>query len=407
MGDSWHKLGLELKGTSKLYRLVMDPADSKVLYAATEEGLMKSTDSGVSWTRVVRSIGGYYCQDLVFDPQHPGTLYAGCSGSGFFRSSDKGANWVPSNNGLTGGWAKQLYASPDHPGVVFAQMGVGLFRRENAGEWKEIEPPFAERSLGVNSIFFDCTAPGTVYGFNGSAFWRSRDGRANWTEFEVKQPGVRAMMRGKTDTAQFNSVVQDPADPKTFYAGSWSNREPGTAVFKTTDDGKKWQPSGDGLPTEKVSMLWTAKPGTVLALVDENDLYRTTNGGENWSKVGTGLPDTEIKQLAIDPTMPSRMFAVSDKGLYRSTDGGSAWNRVTSGLQDDEMDAVVVSPRDGQVFAGSFHGVFRSSDGGTTWAAMNHQLPITDVRCLAIEGGSPGRLYAGMAGGSIYSIELP
>ncbi len=71
------------------------------------------------------------------------------------------------------------------------------------------------------------------------------------------------------------------------------------------------------------------------------------------------------------------------------------------------MDAVVVSPRDGQVFAGSFHGVFRSSDGGTTWAAMNHQLPITDVRCLAIEGGSPGRLYAGMAGGSIYSIELP
>jgi hypothetical protein len=29
---------------------------------------------------------------------------------------------------------------------------------------------------------------------------------------------------------------------------------------------------------------------------------------------------------------------------------------------------------------------------------MNHNLPITDVRSLAIEGGTPGRFYAGMAG---------
>ncbi len=407
-GDTWSRLGLELQGTSELFRLVMDPRDSKVLFAATEEGLMKSTDGGVKWTRVVRTIEGYFCHDLVFDPQRPGTLYAGCPGNGFFRSTDGGAHWIASNEGFTGGWSKQIYASPRQPGLTFAQMGVGLFRRDGSGGWTKIKPPFADRwSPGANSIFFDRTAAGTVYGFDGSGFWRSRDGGSSWTEFEVKQPGMKAMMQGKMSTVQFNSVVQDPADPKTFYAGSRSNRDPGTAVFKTTNDGKKWLPSGTGLPIAAVSMLWSDQSGTVIALVEKNGLYRTTNGGESWSKIGSGLPDDEIKQLAIDPTTPARMFAATEKGLYRSTDGGGSWSRVTSGLEDDEVNAVVVSSRDGQVFAGAFHGVFRSSDGGTTWAAMNHDLPITDVRCLAIEGSSPGSIHAGMAGGSIYSTELP
>jgi hypothetical protein len=49
--------------------------------------------------------------------------------------------------------------------------------------------------------------------------------------------------------------------------------------------------------------------------------------------------------------------------------------------------------------------VFVSSDGGDKWTAMNDGLLNTDVRALAIGGGSAPRLYAGVAGGSVHSTE--
>jgi hypothetical protein len=51
--------------------------------------------------------------------------------------------------------------------------------------------------------------------------------------------------------------------------------------------------------------------------------------------------------------------------------------------------------------------VFRSTDGGATWSPLNDGLLNTDVRALAIAGGTPSRLYAGLAGGSVFSTELP
>lgn len=79
---------------------------------------------------------------------------------------------------------------------------------------------------------------------------------------------------------------------------------------------------------------------------------------------------------------------------------------MKQGLEGDDVEAVVVSS-DGAAFAGTFHGVFRSTDGGTTWKAMNEGLPNTDVRSLALAGGGPARLWAGLAGGSAWSTEVP
>jgi hypothetical protein len=49
----------------------------------------------------------------------------------------------------------------------------------------------------------------------------------------------------------------------------------------------------------------------------------------------------------------------------------------------------------------------KSTDGGATWKAFINGLVHSDVRAFSIAGGSPARLYAGTAGGSVYSTELP
>ena len=96
-----------------------------------------------------------------------------------------------------------------------------------------------------------------------------------------------------------------------------------------------------------------------------------------------------------------------EEGLFRSADSGATWKKASLGIKDDDdVEAVVASPS-GKVFCGLFHGVFFSADGGEKWTPLNDGLMNPDVRALAVGGGSQPRLYAGIAAGSVQSIELP
>jgi hypothetical protein len=296
-------------------------------------------------------------------------------------------------------------------GTLYARLATGLHRRNADATWTEVTAPFTSKGKAdIDGILFDSASPQTVYAFEGSKYWRSADGGVRWQEVEQKGPSTRDMMKGNTDSAQFASMAQDAGSASTFYAGSWSNSGTNGAVYKTIDGGRKWTPSGSGLPAEKVGLLVSGAPGTVFALVDRHGLFRTTNGGASWSAAGAGLPDGKIRTVAANPKTPTQVFVATENGLLRSTDAGANWARVggapTAGIEGDEVEAVAIDPATGTVYAGSFHGVFRSADGGETWTPLRDGLMHQDVRALAV-AGSPARLWAGTAGGGVYSIELP
>ncbi len=402
-GATWTELELGLRGTDEIYSLEIDPHDPQTLLAATKNGLRVSVDAGETWRSAGAGLGSYLCKGLAFHPTRKGTVYAGAAGDGFYRSTDGGQTFEPRGKGMAAGWTERLYAPASGTGPVFAQMSVGLFRMDGPGVWTEIQAPFSQgEPAKIDGIVFDRDSPKKVYAHDASSWFRSEDGGRSFSKVEVKGPSMSDMMKGRLAEPQFKSLVQDPADSKTFYSGSWSSRDPGTAVFKTVDGGKKWQPAGTGITSSSVTLLRSATPGTVLAAGGKEGLFRTNDGGKSWSLVRPG----EIQDLAVDPSHPERVFAATREGLFRSTDNGVTWSRTTQGLKGDDVAAVVIS-RDGEVFAGTFEGVFGSTDGGATWKALNEGLVNTDVRALAIAGGSPARLYAGLAGGSVSSTELP
>jgi photosystem II stability/assembly factor-like uncharacterized protein len=174
----------------------------------------------------------------------------------------------------------------------------------------------------------------------------------------------------------------------------------GSPVNKSTNGGKKWDAAGAGI-TGSVTLMRSVAPGVLFAAAGKDGVYRTSDGAKSWSLVRPG----EIRDLAIDPTRPDHVYVATKEGLYRSADNGATWKKASLGVKDDDIEAVVTSPS-GKVFCASFHGVLVSADGGEKWTALNDGLMNTDVRALAI-GGNPPRLYAGVAGGSVQSIELP
>ncbi len=119
LGNTWEHTGNGLSGI--VYTLAASPRTPGLMYAGTNQGLYRSTDGGISWSRtgtftMVRS--------LVIDPANDSLIYAGTS-TGIFRTSDGGATWMQDNEGLEVTDILTLAFRGSAPRMVFAGTNGG------------------------------------------------------------------------------------------------------------------------------------------------------------------------------------------------------------------------------------------------------------------------------------------
>ena len=145
--------------------VIVDPANSQIVYVAANSGLFVSNDGGVNWTQGTAPAGDV--RSLVLDQTSPAgarVLFAGITGVGVVQSTDGGQNWVTILNAATPvvatsltaggftGFGKVVVAlapptSPPNPAgiqVLYATMvgrgvafgspdAIGLFQSTNQG----------------------------------------------------------------------------------------------------------------------------------------------------------------------------------------------------------------------------------------------------------------------------------
>jgi len=147
------------------------------------------------------------------------------------------------------------------------------------------------------------------------------------------------------------------------------------------------------------SKVYAGTPGGV---------YRSTDRGDHWVVANTGLPEPaslRFYQVAIDPLTPTTLYAgPAEKGVYRSTDGGDHWTAVNTGFTSRTVDSLVIDPvTPTTLYAGMYDGtVYRSTDRGDHWTAVNTELPLASVNRLAIDPINPATLYAAMYENGVY-----
>src|SRR6185295_10959904 len=73
---------------SLIIDLVFQPGNSSIIYAATDTGLFKSSDSGANWSRLPGSPPFIY-SELALDPVNPAIIYV-ATNEGVFKSTDGG-----------------------------------------------------------------------------------------------------------------------------------------------------------------------------------------------------------------------------------------------------------------------------------------------------------------------------
>ena len=169
-----------------------------------------------------------------------------------------------------------------------------------------------------------------------------------------------------------------------------------TAIYKSTDTGRTWQPVGGGsslpgpaaAPARTRSAVDAGTPQTLYAVVG-NTVFATTDSGASWQPMMNGLPANDVTSLAVDPRRAGTIYAsvVTDRNqvkpnpvavhgaIFKTTDGGQTWSEVFSGFG---VEKVAVDPKRpstiyavGWAFFDPAHGskvrVLRSTDSGRTW----------------------------------------
>ncbi len=385
--------------------LAVDPATPTTLYAGTAgEGVLKSTDSGRSWSPANTGLTKLSIYALAIDPSTPTTLYAGTNHGEVFKSTDAGRTWAARNNGLPSParYIPELFVltiNPATPSTLYAGTPDGVFRSTDAGE------TWSAASTGlvgyVNCLAIDPLTPATIYAGTDRGVFKSTDGGGTWVAANtgLTRPYVLAL-------------AIDPVTPATLYAATNLG-----GIFRSTDSGDTWQAVNTGLTDLNVKALLIdpSTPSTLYAgttvrgfTLKGDGVFRSTDSGQTWVAQNTGLTNPTIAALAINPSAPATLYAGTwGGGIFRSFDAGGTWTGASSGMNSLSVSAIAIDPANpATVYAGTGgfggYGFFKSTDAGRTWAASTPGQPYPNINCLAINPAASSTIYAGTEGGGVF-----
>ena len=397
-GRTW---GLETRFTNQpVCTLAVDPTNSARILAGSGEGLFLSSDSGVTWSKVMASP----VTSISFGT--PGTVYAGALGGDtpgvrdyiLWRSADSGLNWIsmPLPRNRTATTAQTTAVS-----VLVNGSNLSI----------------------VVSYLLTAVAPGSSSAapapFSQLDFYNSANAGVSWSStFKIGQarPAAELFLNSVTDTL--------------FVAGN--------TLLTSPNQGSTWQT----VPTETSDFHGAVFTGGTLLLAGEKGLESLPFGPNSSLLSVTQLPVTQILGVSIDPqngiwgagpaglfdfssssfgkagvpgveavgsvvtsTAASGsivVFAAGNSEVYSSTDGGLHVLSNTA-IATDELRAPFppfildpVNPSSAYV-AGS--NVYHSSNSGTSWTALAavDTDPNRVVIALAMAPSSRSTLYAATA----------
>lgn len=163
-GANWIDSSFALGDASFVNALLIDRNTPTTLYAATDLGVLRSTDSGASF--LPTGLANTPVAFLAIDPLHPNVFYAATSNNpypldvyppglvGMYKSADSGATWSPINQGLDEIVAAHAPVNAllvDGDVLYLATSGHGVFKSSDGGAtWASFNDGLT--SLDVRSL---------------------------------------------------------------------------------------------------------------------------------------------------------------------------------------------------------------------------------------------------------------
>jgi photosystem II stability/assembly factor-like uncharacterized protein len=410
-GRSWRNLGL--KDSQQIGRIVIDPRDSQVVYAAAygplwssggDRGLYKTTDGGASWTKILNISEHTGISDVVMDPFNPDTLLAvahqrrrhtwtlihGGPESGLHKSTDGGATWRRVRTGLPGGDLGRIVPafSPARRGLVYAKVEsadtpVALYASNDFGETWERRANVQAQPMYYKNIHPDPKDAERVY-VPSVQSWISDDGGRTFRQVGERNKHV-----------DNHYIWIDPDNTNHLLEGSDGG------LYESWDGGRLWRFFANlsvtqfyNVEVDNASPIYNIYGGT-----QDN----STLGGPSRSKGPQGPTNNDWFIVTggdgfvarIDPNDPNIVYAESqyggiirlDKRTSERVSIRPAEDRGEPALRFNWESPFIISPHSPTRLYFGANRLFRSDDRGNTWKPVSPDLTRqTDRNTLPVMG---------------------
>lgn len=253
-----------------------------------------------------------------------------------------------------------------------------------------------------------------------------------------------------TGIGRINCMAFHPTDSNTFWVGVAQG-----GVWKTTNNGQSWIPLTDNLPMLRISDICVDKNNTDLMYISVGDyayvgiglnlnhrkrnthyglgVFKTSDGGQTWNPTGLTFEQTIfdgslIRRVFIDNNNPEKLLAAGTQGIRKSDDGGNSWAQIketfiwdierhptnpdilyaTKGYVstfDDGECGLIKSIDFGKTWTELPVGVYYTNDTLKQWLPFSEELPNVIISELEIHDAT-NKLYAGTFGRGIWNVDL-
>lgn len=393
-GRTWKRMGLT--DTKHIARVVIDPVDHDVVYVAAlghlwgankERGIFKTTDGGLTWTNVLFIDQDTGATELVMDPTNTKVLFAatyqrrratwgfngGGTGSAIYKSGDAGRTWTKLTKGIPEGPLGRIGLDVylRNPNIVYARIEhereSGVYRSEDGGaSWvkmSDVNP----RPMYFSQVRIDPNDDDRIYVLG--------------VQIHISDDGGKTFIENGTLHSDHHAMWINPADSNHVITGN----DGGIGI--SYDRGVKWDFVDNMVMSQFYHISYDMEtPYNVCGGLQDNyswcgpSAVRSRFGISNWDWNVIGGGDGFVS--VVDPKDPRTIYTESQNGNIIRTDGETSERkaiRPTVARSDTALrwnwdTPLMISAHNSSTLLVAANRVFKSADRGHSWAAISGDL---------------------------------
>ena len=343
--------------------------------------MAKTTDGGVTWNNCVNGLSDannendcLFIAPFVMDPENSNVLIAGSNR--VWVTSNSAGSWTAASNVLdsTGAFVSAVaIVNASSTYLAFAGTSGGkIFRcasldpSAGGNSWIDITPP-GNNGAWVRRITVDLNNKNRLFacygGYNVTGtltsrhVWYSADQGATWSDISQSLPNVPV-----------HSLIIDPNSSSSQYVGTE------TGVYETTNNGTTWSSFNSGMPWYVPTDELVVQNGTkaLFAFTHGRGVFSTapsSNVSPGWTVQSSGINTNLASVKAVSQSIA--WAAGNEAQVLTTTNGGTTWKPVGGGAIGN-ADIYVVNALDANTAfvsttpdTATF--IYRTTNAGTTW----------------------------------------
>lgn len=388
-GLTWEGLGGRI-AKEVVHTLLVSPKRQELIVGTDARGLWTSRDEGKSWQEEASTDGA-----IAFPPKRAiltitaqgNAIYVGTE-DGVVKSSDSGASWSPTDPLERGIGVPTIYSMAFVPATqsLWTATQDGLY----GGPLSWRRAVLGDNDAPTTAVAVAPSDPKRIYvGTDGKGVFVSNDSGVSWS-------AAGGELGGKTRVAQ---LIVAPSNPEIVFARLLFER-----VYKSTDGGDSWRAVWTGMPVEEQVQSVAIAPNDprVLYAGGDTQFFFSGDEGETWQ--ARGLKGISTLALWIDPNDSKKVWAGGTDGLYVSEDAGNSWRGP---LMPGTTVASVVRDAHGKFYLGTkYNGIFFTDAAARVFTSFGTGLEGVSVEGIALNDQA-GVIFAATSEGLFCTLLNP